>query len=48
MKDMMIQLIDTFSSLHDIEKIAHRDVKPSNILISKYRYQISDFGVCKF
>ena len=41
--NVLCQLIITFAELQKYG-IAHRDIKPQNILIKKGRYKISDFG----
>ena len=41
--NIMTQLVKTLSLLQK-NKIAHRDIKPQNILIKNGRYKICDFG----
>lgn len=42
-----IPLLETFVQLHD-RKIAHRDVKPANLLLYEGRICISDFGLVDY
>lgn len=45
--DILRQICEGFKILYQ-NKIIHRDVKPSNVLVSNGKYKIADFGFARF
>ena len=47
--EIFLQILDGLSYLHNTEKIIHRNIKPSNILIDKNgNIKITDYGISAF
>lgn len=48
LRDVFYQVVEGLMYLHDTKRVIHRDVKPSNLLISEGGHvKIADFGVSK-
>ena len=46
--NILTQLCGALKYLHDIKRIVHRDLAPSNILIdSDFNIKLADFGLAK-